>query len=228
MYEFAYLNYHYLFVLLFVYRLQYDISLLINVFFQYCFQYELKMKKKATSEKEHAAKYLAKIKTDPLKYKFHKKKERERWERNSREQENITEQEKRCKRKYWREGQRKHLACKCIESTVSITTPTFTMSASEIIINFTTNIGKKLAGRSKIQRKYRMIDFATNAAGLEKKQLCRILHSYTASHVYNRKVHQYLAFKYIHSIVKFFERDDISRITTSKLDVISRKGVTKQ
>lgn len=45
------------------------------------------MKKKATSGKERQAKYLAKIKADPLKYELHKKKERERWARNSQKQE---------------------------------------------------------------------------------------------------------------------------------------------
>ena len=107
------------------------------------------MKKKATSGKERQAKYLAKIKADPLKYELHKKKERERWARNS-QSKKSTEQEKRCKRKYWREAQRKHRTSKCIESTISIMIPKSTMSTSEIIINSKTNSGKKLAGRRKL------------------------------------------------------------------------------
>ena len=69
--------------------------------------------------------YRDKIKSDPEKYKEHKQREKERCQRRKAENKiksigNMTEREKRTKRKFWRENNRKRAAQAAIAATVDI------------------------------------------------------------------------------------------------------------
>ena len=69
--------------------------------------------------------YRDKIKSDPEKYKEHKQREKERCQRRKAENKiksigNVTEREKRTKRKFWRENNRKRAAQAAIAATVDI------------------------------------------------------------------------------------------------------------
>jgi hypothetical protein len=78
---------------------------------------------------------------------------------------------------------------------------------------------------SRCLKKYRLLGMCEASIGISRKRMAKV--SRDESKVY-RKTYSTKGFKARPDVVSFFERDDNSRITTSKKDTITRGGIKKQ
>ena len=81
---------------------------------------------------------------------------------------------------------------------------------------------------SRLLKKYRVINICRDNTGISKRRLSRKVTEHIRVTQYKRKSYASKAARVRNTVTLFLERDDNSRITTSKSDTISRHGIKKQ
>jgi len=81
---------------------------------------------------------------------------------------------------------------------------------------------------SRLLKKYRVINSCRDNTGISKRRLSRNVTDHVLVTQYKRKSYASKAPRLRNTVTLFLERDDNSRITTSKSDTMSRHGIKKQ